>query len=170
MFVAMGATASLLGQWLFDYQPILKKAGAVVIILLGSILVGAVRIDRLEREYRPFMYFKTGGPVGAFLLGIAFTIGWTPCTGPILATVLVYAGSSDTVEMGAFLLFVYAMGFSVPFFFIATILRTVLFSVRRYYEWLPVIQRLTGVLLILSGIALWFDWVEKGIGILSSIF
>jgi len=170
IFIAMGATASFIGAWFFDYQPVLKKIGAVMIIVMGIALSGLLRIHLLEKEYRPFMPRGLSGPLGSFLLGMAFTIGWTPCTGPILATILFYASGSNTVTSGVFLLLIYAMGFSIPFFILAAVLRKYIFKMRKFYDWLPKIQKFAGLLLIFIGIAVWMDWVEKGLGILASFF
>ena len=170
IFIAMGATASFVGQWFFDYQPVLKKVGAVMIILMGVFLSGLIKFTPMQREYRPFLKKTFRGPFGSFLLGMAFTIGWTPCTGPILATILLYAGGTNTVGMGSFLLLVYAMGFSIPFFLLAVVLRKYIFCIRNIYEWLPKIQKIAGYMLILIGIFIWMDWIEKGLGMFLSIF
>ena len=170
VFIMMGATASLVGEWFFDYQPELKKIGAVLIIMMGVMLTGMVRITPLEREYRPFLLRTFHGPFGAFLLGSSFPVGWTPCTGPILASILLYAGGTATIGMGIVLLLVYAMGFSIPFFLLVVLLRKYLFRIRNIYEWLPKIQQLAGYLLILMGILMWMDWIDKGLGIIWSIF
>jgi len=170
VFMIMGATASLLGQWFFDHQPEIQKIGALIIIIMGSVLSGLIRITPLEKEYRPFLARTFQGPFGAFLLGISFTIGWTPCTGPILATILLYAGGTATVATGAVLLLVYAMGFSIPFFLLAVVLRRYLFRIRNIYEWLPKIQRVAGYMLMVIGVFIWMDWLQKGLGIFWSIF
>jgi cytochrome c-type biogenesis protein len=170
VFMMMGATASLLGQWFFDHQPEIRKAGALLILIMGLNLTGLLRITPLEREYRPFLAKTLRGPLGAFLLGISFTVGWTPCTGPILASILLYAGGTATVGTGALLLFVYAMGFSLPFFLFAVVLRRYLFRIRNLYNWLPKIQQVAGYMLIVIGIFIWMDWMEKGLGIFWSVF
>lgn len=170
VFIIMGATASLVGEWFFDYQPELRKIGALLIIIMGVTLSGLIRITPLEREYRPFLARTFNGSFGAFLLGISFTVGWTPCTGPILATILLYAGGTATAKMGIVLLLVYAMGFSIPFFLLVVVLRQYLFRIRKIYEWLPTIQRAAGYMLILMGIFMWMDWIGKGLGLFWSIF
>ena len=119
VFVMLGATASLIGSWLFSYQEVLRQGAAVLIIAMGLFMTGWIRIPLLLREYRPFQRRGFGGIGGAFLLGCGFTLGWTPCTGPMLATILLYAGDTATVGAGALLLFVYSLGFSVPFFMLA---------------------------------------------------
>ena len=169
-FVVMGATASLLGSVFFDYQPQIKKIGAILIVIMGLVLSGIIRVTPMEKEYRPFLLHTFRGPLGAFLLGISFTVGWTPCTGPILAAILLYAGGTATVETGALLLLVYALWFSLPFFLLAVILRRYLFRMHKIYHWLPAIQRGAGYLLIVIGISIWMKWLEKGMGILLSAF
>ena len=164
VFVAMGATASLLGQFFFDYQEEIRKFGAVFMILMGMQLLGVFRLSFLQREYRPLLTNSFHGPLGAFLLGIAFTAGWTPCTGPILASILMYAGANATMMQGALLLFVYALGFTVPFFMIAFLLNRYLAGIKRLYRWLPVIQRGAAVVLILVGVGMYFDLITKMLG------
>jgi cytochrome c-type biogenesis protein len=170
VFIIMGATASFLGQWFFDYQPEIRKIGALLIILMGFSLSGLLHLGPFEREYRPLLSRTFHGPYGAFLLGISFTVGWTPCTGPVLASILLYAGGNTTVGNGILLLFIYAMGFSVPFFLLAVILRKYLTRVRKVYRWLPQIQKAAGYMLVIIGLFLWLDWIQKGLGIFWSIF
>ncbi|VBB08249.1 cytochrome c biogenesis protein transmembrane region [Lucifera butyrica] len=170
VFTIMGATASLLGQWFFEYQPEVRKIGAVLIILMGLCLSGLFRLAPLEREYRPFIVRTFQGPLGAFLLGLSFTVGWTPCTGPVLASILLYAGGSNTAGVGALLLFIYAMGFSLPFFVMAVVLKKYLSRMRNIYRWLPHIQRIAGYILIVIGIFIWLDWLQKGLGFFWSVW
>lgn len=105
-----------------------------------------------------------GGPIGAFALGVAFTAGWTPCIGPILASILVYASTTATLGQGALLLFVYAVGFSLPFLIVAFLLNKYLYKVRKLYKWLPFVQQASGVVLIAAGIIIYFDLMQKVLG------
>ncbi|MCX7781415.1 MAG: cytochrome c biogenesis protein CcdA [Negativicutes bacterium] len=170
IFMAMGATASLFGQFFFDYQSVIRKAGAVFMFIMGLQLAGFLKIGALEREYRPLYKFTFQGPVGAFLLGIAFTAGWTPCTGPILASILIYAGTTATMMQGAFLLFVYAMGFSVPFLVIALVCNRYLTQIKGLYKWLPAIHKMAGYVLMLVGVVVYFDLMSKGLGYIWGLF
>lgn len=165
VFVAMGATASYFGQFFIDYQDAIRKSGALFMIIMGIHLSGLISFSRLHREYRPFLQNTFRGPLGAFILGIAFTAGWTPCTGPILASILIYAGTSGTVSQGAFLLFVYAMGFSVPFFVIALFLNRYVGRIRALYVWLPVIQKVAATVLVITGVVIFFDLMQRGLGL-----
>lgn len=115
VFVALGATASAVGGWLGQYRPILNKVSGVFIIVMGLSLMGVLRIGLLAREQRWQVSGRRGGPLGATLLGGAFAFAWTPCIGPILASILLYAASARTVKTGALLLLIYALGLGVPF-------------------------------------------------------
>ena len=167
MFVLLGATASLIGAWLFSYQDILRQGAAVLIIVMGLFMTGWIKIPLLLREYRPFQRRGFGGIGGAFLLGCGFTLGWTPCTGPMLATILLYAGDTATVGAGALLLLVYSLGFAVPFFLLAVIWRRHIMKLRAFYQYLPIIQRAAGIVLILLGVLLWSDSLAYLVRILS---
>ena len=167
VFVLLGATASLIGSWLFSYQDILRQGAAVLIIIMGFFMTGWVRIPLLLREYRPFQRRGFDGIGGAFLLGCGFTLGWTPCTGPVLGTILLYAGDTATVGAGVLLLFVNSLGFAVPFFLLAVIWRRHIVKLRAFYQYLPKIQRAAGVVLILLGILLWSDSLTRIVRILS---
>ena len=167
VFVLLGATASLIGAWLFSYQDILRQGAAVLIIVMGLFMTGCIKIPLLLREYRPFQRRGFGGIGGAFLLGCGFTLGWTPCTGPMLATILLYAGDTATVGAGALLLLVYSLGFAVPFFLLAVIWRRHIMKLRAFYQYLPIIQRAAGIVLVLLGILLWSDSLAYLVRILS---
>ena len=167
VFVLLGATASLIGSWLFSYQDILRQGAAVLIIIMGFFMTGWVRIPLLLREYRPFQRRGFDGIGGAFLLGCGFTLGWTPCTGPMLATILLYAGDTATVGAGALLLLVYSLGFAVPFFLLAVIWRRHIMKLRAFYQYLPRIQQAAGIVLVLLGVLLWSDSLTYLVRILS---
>lgn len=170
IFVAMGATASYIGELFLAYQAIIRKVGAVFMIVMGLQVLGILKIPVLEREYRPFLHSTFAGPTGAFLLGLAFTAGWTPCIGPILATVLMYAGAAATVSQGAFLLFIYAMGFCLPFIVLALLINRYMSNFQGIYKWLPVIQQVAGIIIIIAGLLIYFDFMQKMIGVLWNLF
>lgn len=169
IFLLMGATASFLGQYFLNYQNEFRKAGAIIIFFMGLSLTGILSTSLLGREFRPFLGHKFRGPLGSFLLGIAFTTGWTPCIGPILATILVYAGRTATMETGVLFLLIYSMGFSIPFFLITTILRKFLPKMRWLYRYLPLIQKIIGYTLIVLSILLWLNMISKIIGLIYRI-
>ncbi|HEY3424068.1 MAG TPA: cytochrome c biogenesis protein CcdA [Negativicutes bacterium] len=169
VFIIMGATASYFGQLFLEYQESVRKIGALFMVVMGIHILGIIRVTVLHREYRPLLHSVFRGPFGAFMLGIAFTAGWTPCTGPILASILVYAGTATTLDQGALLLFIYAMGFSIPFL-LAAFLMNRFSRLRVVYHWLPYIQQISGLVLIMAGIIIYFDLMQKGLGLFWSWF
>jgi len=169
VFVVMGATASYFGQVFLDYQDAIRQTGAIFMVVMGAHLLGLFRMTVLQREYRPLLATTLGGPIGSFVLGVAFTAGWTPCIGPILASILIYASTAATLGQGALLLFVYAMGFCVPFLIVALVLNKYLCKVRRLYKWLPLVQQVSGVVLIVVGIIIYFDLMQRVLGTIWSV-
>lgn len=167
VFIIMGASASFIGQLFFDYQEILRKIGAVFIVIMGIQLTGFWAIPLLQQERRPLLHYTFRGPIGAFIFGAAVTVGWTPCIGPILASILMYAGTEETVNRGVSLLLAYAMGFCLPFMLLAFLYNKFLFRLSVLYYWLPWIQRISGIVIIFAGIAIYFDLMNTLLAILA---
>jgi len=119
VFVLLGATASFLGQTLARYFDVLSKIAGLAILILGIHYTGLVRIPLLYREARVDVQKSPTSLVSAYLIGLAFAFGWTPCVGPVLASVLFLAGSEGTAFQGAWLLLVYSLGMGLPFLFAA---------------------------------------------------
>ena len=168
IFVLMGVSASFIGQLFFSYQELIRKIGAVFMIIMGIQLTGFLTIALLQREHRPLLKHTFSGPLGAFLFGAAVTAGWTPCIGPILASILLYASTEEMVNQGAMLLFFYAMGFCLPFMLLAFLYNKFLFRLSALYSWLPWIQRISGIAIILVGIVIYFDYMNTLLAILAS--
>ncbi|KAA5596239.1 cytochrome c biogenesis CcdA family protein [Blastochloris sulfoviridis] len=152
VFVALGASASVIGQLLLDHVAILSRIAGVVIVVFGLHFVGAFRIPLLYREARFAAAAKPVGLLGAFVLGLAFAFGWTPCVGPVLASILMVAGAEDTAARGALLLGGYALGIGVPFLAAAAFVRPFLGFLARFRRHLGVIEKVVGVLLIVTGV------------------
>ncbi len=115
VFSALGASASALGTLLLDYRPLLNRVSGLFIIAMGLSLLGVLRARALMRDYRLPVATRPQGVFGSTLLGAAFAFAWVPCVGPILASILAYAGSTATVRTGTLLLLVYALGLGLPF-------------------------------------------------------
>ena len=115
VFVALGASATAIGRFVSDKLPVLSQVAGILIILFGLHMMGLFRLAFLDNEKRAQTQRKPAGPLGALLVGLAFAFGWTPCIGPILAGILVVAGSRDTIGEGVLLLAVYSLGLGVPF-------------------------------------------------------
>ena len=119
VFTALGAGASAMSAVLLTNRVLLSRVGGVVVILMGLVLAGVVRIPLLMREYRFDLSRVRPGPAGALPLGMAFAIGWVPCIGPVLAGILTLAASNGSVGQGAALLAVYSAGLALPFIALA---------------------------------------------------
>ncbi len=155
VFMAMGAGASSLGQLVMAYRPILSKVAGVLIVLFGLHFAGALRIKALYRERRVHLAKLPAGPIGALLLGMAFAFGWTPCIGPILSTILMYAADQGTVGRGMALLLTYSAGLGIPFLLAAMALHKLLgvfAALKRHFR---VIEIATGALLVAMGVLIY---------------
>ena len=155
IFMALGASASLLGQWLFDYQEYLRKAGGLLIILLGLYVLGVFNIGWLATDTRRHFQARPLGYSGSFLIGITFAAGWTPCVGPILGTILLYTGTSDTTTDGLTLLGFYSLGFGLPFFAAAFALDRFLSTFKRIRRYAKPLSLGSGALLVAVGLLLY---------------
>lgn len=154
IFLLMGASASFLGQFFLVYQDWVARVGGAIIILFGLHLLGVFRITALLRERRVQLSDKPAGHLGTLAVGAAFGAGWTPCIGPILGAILGLAGTSETVWQGTGLLLAYSAGLAIPFLLAALALDAFLRAFRRFRRWIPVVEKASGVLLILLGLLL----------------
>ena len=161
VFVSLGAAASAIGQFIMEpgtgrYRLLTRIAG-VIVILFGLHTMGLLRIDWLYSEKRVQVQRKPRGLIGAFVVGLAFAFGWTPCIGPILAGILAIAGSQDTVRQGINLLAVYSLGLGVPFLLTALAINhffSAFARIRRHYHTIEVIS---GLLLVGIGVLIFTD-------------
>jgi cytochrome c-type biogenesis protein len=152
VFVGLGAGASVLGQAIATYKSQLSMAAGLVIILFGLHFLGLVRIPLLYTEARYHSDMKQQSFFGAYLIGLAFAFGWTPCVGPILATVLTVAANEGTASAGVKLLLAYSLGLGVPFVLAAVAIRPFLSFMQRFKRHLGTVEKAMGVLLVLTGL------------------
>ena len=152
VFVALGASASLIGSLVRAYSGTLATIAGVAIIIMGLHFLGVFKIATLMREKRAAIP-KPVGLWGAYVMGLAFAFGWTPCIGPILAAILAVAASEQTVTRGATLLAVYSLGLGVPFVIAAFAIQPFAAFLTRFRKHLLRMEQAMGVLLILTGIA-----------------
>ena len=115
VFITLGASATLIGRLLLSYRYEANIVGGLIIILFGLFTTGLVRLPWLQRDFRFHGNIAGGHPLGAYLLGLAFGFGWTPCIGPVLGAILTVSAFSDTVSSGIVLLALYSIGLGVPF-------------------------------------------------------
>ncbi len=154
IFILLGASASFLGTF-FQYNRVLiERVGGVVIILLGLHLAGVFRFTPLLRERRVHLNDKPAGYLGTLGVGVAFGAGWTPCIGPVLGAILTYGMTQDTMWAGVGLLTVYSLGLAIPFLISALALDWFLQTFQRFRRWIPVVERGSGILLIVLGVLL----------------
>lgn len=162
VFLSMGSVASLLGKLFFQYQSLLTKMGGIFVIAMGLFLIGFGSKSILQREFRPFLGRQFQGYWGAFFFGIAFTVGWTPCSGPILTAVLAVASVKSSLS-GLLLLSAYALGFGVPFLLLTIFFDRFFRHFKGLSAYLPLIQRICGVLLVVIGLLIYSDLLSRWI-------
>jgi cytochrome c-type biogenesis protein len=147
IFMAMGASSSFLGIFFLQYQEYIRVVGGVLVIIFGLFIAGFISPDFLMREWR-FDYSKgPAGYIGSFFMGMGFAAGWTPCIGPILGSILVYAGSGASASYGTALLAAYSLGLAVPFVMSAL-------AINLFLKHVANLRRFTRALMIISGLVL----------------
>nr|WP_321444550.1 cytochrome c biogenesis protein CcdA [uncultured Cohaesibacter sp.] len=152
IFVLLGAGASVIGQYLKLYSGILSYVAGAIIIVMGLHFLGVFRIAFLYREARVNVQRKPTGLIGAYLIGLAFAFGWTPCIGPVLATILAVAGTEESVQQGMLLLTVYSLGLGIPFLLAAAFAGQFLGMMQRFRKHMGTVEKVMGALLVLTGI------------------
>ncbi len=160
VFIALGAGASSIGMLLRQHLDILAKIGGLIIVIMGLNFLGIFRIGLLAREAR----FQSGGKpatlTGAYIMGLAFAFGWTPCIGPVLGAILGIAASRETVGAGAGLLAVYSLGLAIPFWIAAGFSGAFMRFLSRFRRHLGTVERIMGGLLVLTGLAFIFGYIS----------
>ena len=152
VFIALGASASAIGQLVAEHIDLLAKIAGVLIIMLGLHFLGVFKVASLYREFRFQSAAKPSGLIGAYVVGLAFAFGWTPCVGPVLAAILFVAAGEESVLHGALLLAVYALGIGVPFLLAALLARPFLNLMKRFRRHLHRIEQTMGALLVVTGV------------------
>ena len=155
VFVALGASATALGRFFLRYRYEANVAGGIIVIAFGLLLLGALRfVPWLGRDWRPHPRLAGGHPGAAFLLGIAFGFGWTPCIGPILGAILTVSAVESSLRGGIALLIAYAMGLGVPFLLAAAFTRELVDRMKVLRRIGRPLQYVAGAIMVLFGIAM----------------
>ena len=152
VFVALGASASLIGRTVSAYFETLSVVAGVVIVLLGLQFLGLLRFDALLRQARFSGPKRGGGLIGAYVVGLAFAFGWTPCVGPVLATILLIAGAESSAAHGAALLGAYSLGIGLPFILAAAFAGPFMALMARLRGHMRLIENVIGAALVLTGL------------------
>ncbi len=176
VFVTLGATATFAGQLIAENLPLLSKIAGVVIIIAGLHFLGLIQIPILHREARYHADARPAWLVGAYVIGLAFAFGWTPCIGPVLAAILAMAAGQDSVSQGVSLLLVYSLGLGIPFIAAAVAIRPFLKLLQRYRKHLATMEKVLGAFLVLTGILFLTDsmtliagWILEAFPVLATI-
>lgn len=169
IFIGLGASSSEIGQWLFLYQHMIRIVGGIVIIIFGLFISGILKPGFLMRERRFHMDVRRAGYAGAFLIGMTFAAGWTPCIGPILGSILLVAATKGSAFYGLKLLAVYSLGLAVPFFAAALALNSFLSYSRRIMKFMPAVMVISGIIMIGFGVLLLTNHVRELTGFLSGL-
>lgn len=152
VFVTLGASASAIGRVVMSHLDVLGYLAGAVIIVMGLHFLGVFRIGLLYREARVHVERRPAGLIGAFLVGIAFAFGWTPCVGPVLAAILFVAGSEETVGNGALLLAAYSLGIGLPFLGASLFAGPFMDLMRRFRLHMGKVEKTMGALLVVTGV------------------
>jgi cytochrome c-type biogenesis protein len=154
VFILMGASASYLGGLIYNYRELIRIIGGVFIIILGVHLTGIIRIRGLDFEKRINMEKKPLHFFGTFVVGMAFGAGWSPCIGPLLGSIIIIAGSQETVWQGIILLAIYSAGLAIPFIIMSVFINFLLIFIKKASRVLQYINTAAGILLIIVGLIL----------------
>ncbi len=152
VFVSLGATATLVGQLIAENLSLLAKIAGVAIIIVGLHFLGIFKIPLLYKEVRSQASAAPAGLLGAYLIGLAFAFGWTPCIGPVLAAILAVAAGEDTVNQGISLLAVYSLGLGIPFILAALAFKPFMGFLKRFRRHLGAVEKVMGGMLVLTGV------------------
>ena len=155
VFIAFGASASLLGQVLITYQDHIRRFGGALIVVFGLYLLGILNLNFLKMEHRFQFRSRPAGYLGSFLIGVAFAAGWTPCVGPVLGSILLYASTTDSLVSGVVLLTSCSLGLGLPLFLTALCVDRFLAYFKQAHAYLWGVSTVSGVLLVIVGVMIY---------------
>lgn len=161
VFVLLGASASALGRLVSAYRPLLMRIGGVIVIIFGLQMMGLLKILWLMMEKRVHLERKQEGAGSAFLLGLAFAGGWTPCIGPVLSGILMMASSAGSMGLGSLMLGLYSLGLAIPFLLFALLAEKAGAWIRRSVKIVRIVSIVGGTILVVLGVLLFFDLLTR---------
>ena len=157
IFMIMGSSASFLGRAFIQNKEIFFRISGILIILFGLNMMGVLNLKFLGMEKRVKSPKKVTSWFSSILMGMAFAAGWTPCFGPVLASILVFAGTSATVSKGVLLLFIYSVGMAIPFLLTALFINVFIKWLARAEKFLKYMPYISGIILVIFGVLIFFD-------------
>ena len=161
IFILMGISITSLGRLFDTNRDIFRKASGILIIMFGIHTMGIYKIKLLYREKRFISFNKATGAFSSVIIGMAFAAGWTPCIGPILSSILLYASNMDTIGKGILLLSFYSLGLAVPFIATAVAINSLSIKLRALSKYLPVFSAISGILMVSMGILVFMNMVSR---------
>ena len=164
IFIAIGFGTSLVGNFFLDYKDLIRQLGAIFIVIFGLVVIGVFTPESLMKDRRFEFKNRPAGFIGSILIGMAFAAGWTPCTGPILASVLALAASNP--GSGVMYMTAYVLGFAIPFFILSFFIGKMQWIRKHSGK----IVKVGGYVMIAVGIMLFFDWMTVILAYFTSIF
>jgi len=170
VFVLLGASATLLGNFMQQHMELIRKLGGVLVVLFGIHVTGLVPLKWLLGERRVSLKHKPAGFAGSFLVGLAFAAGWTPCIGPILASILMIAATEEKVGQGIVLLLLYSIGLGIPFLLSSLALHRFIVLFNRFKKYIRLFEIITGLFLIVVGVLIFTNWLSVLSGYANNLF
>jgi cytochrome c-type biogenesis protein len=170
VFTAFGASATYIGGFFQAHMAAIRKIGGIMIIFFGVHVTGLVHLGMLLGEKRFTIHRKPAGYIGSFLVGLAFAAGWTPCIGPILASILMIAATEEKVYKGMSLLLSYSLGLGTPFFISALAMHKFLILFNRFRKAIRIFEIVTGVFLIIVGVLIFTNSLTAISGFITLLF
>lgn len=167
IFLLMGASITTLGRLFFKFRLLIKRISGIVMIIFGIHTTGIFTINKFYMEKRAFSHGNAQGFIGSFIMGLAFAAGWTPCIGPILGSILLYAGSYDTIGRGILLLTFYSLGLGLPFIGSALLIDKLSFKMKKINKYIKPLSIISGIIMIIFGILIFTDKLVLLTGLLS---
>ncbi len=164
IFVAIGFGTSFIGSFFIEYQDLIRQIGAIFIVFFGFIIIGFINPTFMMKDHRFEFKNRPSGFIGSILIGMSFAAGWTPCTGPILMSVILLAGSNP--ESGIVYMLAYSLGFAIPFLLLSFFIGRMNWIRKHNVK----IMKIGGYIMIIMGIFLFFDWMTAIISLLTALF
>lgn len=163
IFIILGFGTTFVGEFLTTYKEIIRQIGAILIVFFGLVIVGILNFEFLMKDKKVTFKNRPTGFIGSFLIGMAFSLGWTPCMGPILMVVMSLAATNP--DLGMVMMISYILGFSIPFLVLSFFIGKLSWIKRHSIKFM----KIGGYIMIFMGIALFFDWMTKLTSFLNGI-
>jgi cytochrome c-type biogenesis protein len=160
VFVLLGASATYFGNFMQEHMKTLRMVGGFLVVIFGIHVTGLFDLGILLGEKRVTIHRKPAGYLGSYVVGLAFAAGWTPCIGPILASILIVAATEDTVYQGMALLLCYSIGLGTPFLLASLALHKFLGYFNKYKKYIRIFEIITGIFLIIIGILIFSNYLS----------